>query len=64
MGFGGELVALGMRSIARTEAEESGKFRTEVFEATLAHSKKEEIIEANNRKPVSNIATILMILRY
>ncbi|END2551566.1 TPA: tyrosine-type recombinase/integrase, partial [Enterobacter roggenkampii] len=30
MGFGGELVAHGMRSIARTAAEESGKFRTDV----------------------------------
>ncbi|WP_240042917.1 hypothetical protein [Photorhabdus luminescens] len=33
MGFGGELVAHGMRSIARTAAEESSKFRTEVLEA-------------------------------
>lgn len=40
MGFGGELVAHGMRSIARTAAEESGKFRAEVLEAALAHSKK------------------------
>lgn len=36
MGFGGELVAHGMRSIARTAAEESGKFRTDVLEAALA----------------------------
>ncbi|EDR1382234.1 integrase arm-type DNA-binding domain-containing protein [Salmonella enterica] len=49
MGFGGELVAHGMRSIARTAAEESSKFRTEVLEATLAHSKKDEIIAAYNR---------------
>lgn len=49
MGFGGELVAHGMRSIARTAAEESGKFRTEVLEAALAHSKKDEIIAAYNR---------------
>ncbi len=40
MGFGGELVAHGMRSIARTAAEECGKFRTDVLEAALAHSKK------------------------
>lgn len=46
MGFGGELVAHGMRSIARTAAEESGKFRTDVLEAALAHSKKDEIIAA------------------
>lgn len=49
MGFGGELVAHGMRSIARTAAEEAGKFRIEVLEATLAHSKKDEIIAAYNR---------------
>jgi hypothetical protein len=48
MGFGGELVAHGMRSIARTAAEESGKFRTDL-EAALAHSKKDEIIAAYNR---------------
>lgn len=49
MGFGGELVAHGMRSIARTAAEESSKFRTAVLEAALAHSKKDEIIAAYNR---------------
>lgn len=49
MGFGGELVAHGMRSIARTAAEESGKFRTEVLESALAHSKRDEIIAAYNR---------------
>jgi hypothetical protein len=30
-----------MRSIARTATEESGKFRTGVLEAALAHSKKD-----------------------
>ncbi len=49
MGFGGELVAHGMRSIARTAAEESGKFRTDVLEAALAHSNKDELIAAYNR---------------
>lgn len=49
MGLGGELVAHGMRSIARTAAEESGKFRTEVLEAALAHTKSTEIIAAYNR---------------
>lgn len=49
MGFGGKLVAHGMRSIARTAAEESGQFRTDVLEAALAHSKKDEIIAAYNR---------------
>jgi len=36
-------------TIARTAAEESGKFRTDVLEAALAHSKKDEIIAAYNR---------------
>lgn len=49
MGLGGELVAHGMRSIARTAAEECGKFRTDVLEAALAHSKRDEIVAANNR---------------
>lgn len=49
MGFGGELVAHGMRSIARTAAEEYGRFRTEVFESALARTKKDEIIAAYNR---------------
>lgn len=49
MGFGGGLVAHGMRSIARTAADESSKFRTEVLEAALAHAKKDEIIAAYNR---------------
>jgi hypothetical protein len=38
-----------MRSIARTAAEESGKFRIEVLEAALAHSKKDEIVPAYTR---------------
>lgn len=49
MGFGGELVVHGMRSIARTAAEESGKFRIEVLESALAHTKNNEIIAAYNR---------------
>ncbi|CNF81744.1 putative prophage integrase [Yersinia enterocolitica] len=49
MGLGGELVAHGMRSIARTAAEESGKFRTEVLESALADTKNTEIIAAYNR---------------
>ncbi len=35
-----------MRSIARTAAESPGKFGTDVLEAALAHSKKDEIIAA------------------
>ena len=60
MGFGGELVAHGMRSIARTAAEESGKFRTDVLEAALAHSKKDEIIAAYNRAEYPTERVVLM----
>ncbi|EAO6871602.1 tyrosine-type recombinase/integrase [Salmonella enterica] len=60
MGFGGELVAHGMRSIARTAAEESGKFRTDALEAALAHSKKDEIISAYNRADYINERVALM----
>ncbi|WP_394515056.1 integrase arm-type DNA-binding domain-containing protein [Pantoea sp. SGAir0215] len=60
MGFGGELVAHGMRSIARTAAEESGKFRTEVLEAALAHSKKDEIVAAYNRAEYLAERVVLM----
>ncbi len=60
MGFGGELVAHGMRSIARTAAEESGQFRTDVLEAALAHSKKDEIIAAYNRAEYLTERVILM----
>ncbi|EPM7410861.1 TPA: tyrosine-type recombinase/integrase [Klebsiella variicola subsp. variicola] len=60
MGFGGELVAHGMRSIARTAAEEAGKFRTDVLEAALAHSKKDEIIAAYNRAEYLAERVVLM----
>ncbi|GKM27446.1 TPA: integrase domain-containing protein [Klebsiella pneumoniae] len=60
MGFGGELVAHGMRSIARTAAEESGKFRTDVLEAALAHSKKDEITAAYNRAEYLAERVVLM----
>lgn len=49
MGFDGELVAHGMHSIARTAAAESGKFRTQVLEAALAHTNNNEIIAVYNR---------------
>jgi integrase len=49
MGLGDELVAHGMRSIARTAAEKCGKFRTDVLKAALAHYKRDEIVAAYNR---------------
>ncbi|HFU6593136.1 TPA: integrase domain-containing protein [Klebsiella variicola] len=60
MGLGGELVAHGMRSIARTAAEESGQFRIDVLEAALAHSKKDEIIAAYNRAEYLAERVVLM----
>ncbi len=60
MGFGSELVAHGMRSIARTAAEESGKFRTEALEAALAHSKRDEIVAAYNRAEYLAERVVLM----
>lgn len=48
MGFGGEFITYGMRSIARREAEESDKFRTDVLEVPLT-SQKKGIIAAYNR---------------
>lgn len=50
MRFGSDLVADGMRSIARTAAEESVKFRTDALEAALAHSKNGGITAACNRE--------------
>ncbi|HBC7344696.1 TPA: tyrosine-type recombinase/integrase [Citrobacter koseri] len=47
MGFGGELVAHGMRSIARTAG--AGHFPREVLESALAHQKEDEIEAAYNR---------------
>lgn len=49
-----------MRSIARTAAEESGKFRTDVLEAALAHSKKDEITAAYNRAEYLAERVVLM----
>ncbi len=49
-----------MRSIVRTATDESGKFRTGVLEAALAHSKKDEIIAAYNRPEYLAERVILM----
>lgn len=49
-----------MRSIVRTTTDESGKFRTGVLEAALAHSKKDEIIAAYNRPEYLAERVILM----
>lgn len=49
-----------MRSFVRTATDESGKFRTGVLEAALAHSKKDEIIAAYNRAEYLTERVVLM----
>ncbi len=48
LGYGGKLVAHGLRSIASTAMNESG-FNPDVIEAALAHSDKNEVRRAYNR---------------
>ena len=48
MGFGGRLVAHGLRSIASTTLNEHG-FDPEVIEAALAHVDKDQVRSAYNR---------------
>lgn len=48
IGYGGRLVAHGLRSIASTAMNEAG-FNADVIEAALAHSDKNEVRRAYNR---------------
>lgn len=48
IGFGGKLVAPGLRSIASTAMNEEG-FSPDIIEAALAHSDKNEVRRAYNR---------------
>ena len=48
IGFGGKLVAHGLRSIASTALNEEG-FNLDVIEAALAHTDKNEVRKAYNR---------------
>lgn len=48
IGYGGKLVAHGLRSIASTAMNEAG-FNADVIEAALAHSEKNEVRRAYNR---------------
>lgn len=48
IGYGGKLVAHGLRSIASTAMNEAG-FNGDVIEAALAHSDKDEVRRAYNR---------------
>lgn len=48
IGYGGKLVAHGLRSIASTDLNESA-FNSDIIEAALAHSDKNEVRRAYNR---------------
>jgi len=48
IGYGGKLVAHGLRSIASTAMNEEG-FNPDVIESALAHSDKNEVTRAYNR---------------
>lgn len=48
IGYGGKLVAHGLRSIASTALNENG-FNADIIEAALAHADKNEVRRAYNR---------------
>ncbi|EHJ9268590.1 tyrosine-type recombinase/integrase, partial [Salmonella enterica subsp. enterica serovar Panama] len=48
IGYGGKLVAHGLRSIASTALNESG-FNSDIIESALAHIDKNEVRRAYNR---------------
>jgi len=59
IGYGGKLVAHGLRSIASTALNEQG-FSADVIEAALAHSDKNEVRRAYNRSTYLNKRIELM----
>lgn len=59
IGYGGKLVAHGLRSIASTALNEQG-FNPDVIEAALAHSDKNEVRKAYNRSTYLNQRRDLM----
>lgn len=59
IGYGGKLVAHGLRSIASTALNEAG-FNPDVIEAALAHSDKNEVRRAYNRSTYLNKRIELM----
>ncbi|MHA6312295.1 integrase domain-containing protein [Pantoea sp. S-LA4] len=60
IGYGGKLVAHGLRSIASTAMNEAG-FNADVIEAALAHSDKDEVRRAYNRSTYLNKRKELMV---
>ena len=59
IGYGGRLVAHGLRSIASTAMNEEG-FNADVIEAALAHSDKNEVRRAYNRSTYLDKRVLLM----
>ncbi|ELA3322974.1 MULTISPECIES: integrase domain-containing protein [Klebsiella pneumoniae complex] len=59
IGYGGKLVAHGLRSIASTALNEEG-FNSDVIEASLAHINKNEVRKAYNRSTYLNQRVELM----
>ncbi|EPY4332235.1 phage integrase [Klebsiella pneumoniae] len=59
IGYGGKLVAHGLRSIASTAMNEAG-FNPDVIEASLAHSDKNEVRRAYNRSIYLEQRIVLM----
>lgn len=59
IGFGGKLVAHGLRSIASTTMNEAG-LNSDVIEAALAHSDKNEVRKAYNRSVYLPQRVVLM----
>lgn len=59
IGYGGKLVAHGLRSIASTAMNEAG-FNADVIEAALAHSDKNEVRRAYNRSTYLEKRVVLM----
>lgn len=59
IGYGGKLVAHGLRSIASTAMNEAG-FNADVIEAALAHSDKNEVRRAYNRSTFLDKRVLLM----
>ncbi|CTZ22092.1 tyrosine-type recombinase/integrase [Escherichia coli] len=59
IGYGGKLVAHGLRSIASTAMNEAG-FNSDVIEAALAHSDKNEVRKAYNRATYINARKEIM----
>lgn len=59
IGYGGKLVAHGLRSIASTAMNEAG-FNPDVIEAALAHTDKNEVRKAYNRSTYLNQRRDLM----